>query len=505
MPLLRWIGCLAGLICLLALQVRAQIQPGLTGEPLRQGLVSDYAPATVLSEAASKDTLYAVIDRTNVGGQDGVLGLYTNHFVPFDCNPSCDPSQDVFNNNAGINQEHTWPRSEGAGSGNAERDMHHLFPTRVVVNSDRASLPFGESDDGSTTTWYYLDQSQGTAPPVATRDLWSERQGMTLFEPRESVKGDVARALFYFYTIYGPDGTDQANTTFFDTMKETLLDWHEADPATPDEEARSLRVANYQATNSSEPAINPFVHDATLVRRAYFESAVSAVTVFLQGAYDATTSSMRTDLSAVLPETDPYGLGQSVASGFFTTDLTGQRVVDWLRIELRTGDPKSSMTVVDEQAVLLLDDGSVASTDNLGPITFAGIAPGSYYVAIFHRNHLAAMTPAALSLMPSASHDFTSSAGQAYGTDGQALTSDGQWALWAADGSGDGQVTAPDFNAYNAATASGTTGYASADYTLDGQVTAPDFNLYNANTAAGAITQVPIGGSAISPRASAQN
>ncbi|NNF59485.1 MAG: hypothetical protein HKN04_14710 [Rhodothermaceae bacterium] len=503
MSLFRWMGCLAGLMCLLTWPARAQIQPGLTGEPLRQALVADYTPTTVLSDAASKDTLYAVIDRTNVGGQDGVLGLYTEYFVPFDCSPSCDPSQDVFNNNAGINQEHTWPRSEGAGSGNAERDLHHLFPTRVVVNSDRASLPFGESDDGSTTAWYYLNQSQGTAPPVATRDLWSERQGLTRFEPRESVKGDVARALFYFYTIYGPNGTDQASTAFFDAMKETLLDWHEADPPTAEEEARSLRVADYQATGSSEPAINPFVHDATLVRRAYFESAAGALTVLLEGAYDVTTGTMRTDLSAVLPETDPYGLGQSVASGFFTAAATGQRVVDWLRLELRTGDPMTGMTVVDERAALLLDDGTVVGTNGTGPVTFAGIAPGAYYVAVFHRNHLAAMTPGALSLMPSASYDFTSGAGQAYGTGGQTLTGDGQWALWAADGSGDGQVTAPDFNAYNAATASGTTGYAAADYTLDGQVTAPDFNTYSANTAAGATTQVPVSSSAV--RAPAQN
>ncbi|NNF57597.1 MAG: hypothetical protein HKN04_05085, partial [Rhodothermaceae bacterium] len=59
------------------------------------------------------------------------------------------------------------------------------------------------------------------------------------------------------------------------------------------------------------------------------------------------------------------------------------------------------------------------------------------------------------------------------------------FALWGADGNGDGLVTAPDFNLYSAATAAGASGYEVADYNLDALVSAPDFNLYSPNTAAG--------------------
>jgi endonuclease I len=39
-----------------------------------------------------------------------------------------------------------------------------------------------------------------------------------LFEPRESVKGDLARAVFYFYTIH----KSQADDSYFAEQKQTL-------------------------------------------------------------------------------------------------------------------------------------------------------------------------------------------------------------------------------------------------------------------------------------------
>ena len=68
---------------------------------------------------------------------------------------------------------------------------------------------------------------------------------------------------------------------------------------------------------------------------------------------------------------------------------------------------------------------------------------------------------------------------------------DGLFGLWSADYDCDGQVTAPDFNAYLVNTTSGATGYQHSDFNLDGQVTAPDFNLFMANTTSGATSQVP--------------
>ena len=273
------------LVTLLALSPAAlaqQILPGQFGADLLGALADGYKPSSVPSSAASKDRLYDTVEATTRNGQAGSVGLYTDLFVPFDGSPSTDPSQDVYNNGAGLNQEHVWPRSEGTDGNLAERDMHHLYPTRVTVNSDRGSAPFGEIADASASEWYYLGQEQGTPPSAATRDLWSERQGATRFEPREAVKGDVARALFYVRMAYGPEaGASPLDLNWFNAQLGDLLAWHAADPATDAERARSARVAQFQsgcagAAGGPTDCHNPFAFDESLARRAFDPNAVSA-------------------------------------------------------------------------------------------------------------------------------------------------------------------------------------------------------------------------------------
>jgi hypothetical protein len=274
-PLALPLGLLAFAAAPLAAPLAAQtppqtLFPGLTGEALRDALVATYGLASAPSVEDGKDLLYAEIDREVRGGQPGAACLYTDFFVAFDCDPDCDPSQDVFDGGDGLNQEHAWPRGAGADAGLLERDLHHLFPAKVNVNADRGDLPFGESPDEQTTAWYYLDQQQAAPPPLPTRDLWSERQGPTRFEPREGREGDVARAIFHAYALYGPDGTGQADPAFWQQMRPVLLGWHRADPATADDRARSDRVAAHQATVSGAPAFNPFVVDSSLAARAFY-------------------------------------------------------------------------------------------------------------------------------------------------------------------------------------------------------------------------------------------
>ncbi len=216
----------------------------------------------MLSDAASKDRLYDTVDRVEIGGVAGVEGLYTGFFVPFDGRPNSDPSQDVFNDNAGINQEHTWPRSRGTDGNNAERDMHHLFPTRVQVNSDRGNDPFGTIPDDTGSTWYRDAEQRRSTPTDA--ETWSQDSG-PVFEPRASVRGDVARAMFYVAAIY----SDLVDLPWFERQKETLLQWHLEDPALEADVARSNRVAQFQSGCSAGSCVNPFVEDATLATRAF--------------------------------------------------------------------------------------------------------------------------------------------------------------------------------------------------------------------------------------------
>ena len=239
--------------------------PGLDGADALACVAAGYRPARLLSLADSKDRLYDTVDRAVLDGTPGVVGLYSGLFVPFDCDPSCDPSQDVYNGNAalGANQEHVWPRSHGADGNAAERDLHHLFPTRSAVNSARSNLPFAEVPDAQASAWY-RDLDIRSAPP-ADLDAWSARDDRPAWEPREAAKGDVARALFYVAAVYA----DLVDLAWFEPQRATLLAWHAADPPSAENAARSERVATFQTGCATGPCVNPFVLDATLAERAF--------------------------------------------------------------------------------------------------------------------------------------------------------------------------------------------------------------------------------------------
>ena len=227
------------------------IGEGLYGEELIQFLRSNYQTSTTLGYTDARDTLYLRIDR-----KDGeVRGVYTNHGVelPF----GVDPSTYLYEN--GMNCEHIWPQSLYEGGDPMKSDMHALRPCKDNVNSARGNKPFNEINDQQTTTWYWLD-SQTSSIPSSNIDEYSENQG-SYFEPREDRKGDVARTIFYFHTMY----SEHSDEYFFDEQKEILKNWHFLDPSNGDEIERTWQIAEYQ---QNKP--NPFILDDTLIERAYF-------------------------------------------------------------------------------------------------------------------------------------------------------------------------------------------------------------------------------------------
>jgi hypothetical protein len=251
-------------------QTQQTLFPGETGETLLASIRAAYRPSSVLSYSGAQDRLMDSIDSTTVEGQSGVAGVYSGYFVPFDgqcsygpCNAG-DANQDVFNGGSGLNVEHTWPRS--LLNGNAESDMHHLFPTRVDVNGARSNFRFAEIPDAQTTTWYEGATRTSSIPTVDIDD-YSELRSGTSFEPREDHKGNVARALFYIAAVY--DAGTNSDFPFDATDRQTLYDWHYADPITAEDQARSARVAQFQGGTD-----NPFVLDSTLARRAFFPDIV---------------------------------------------------------------------------------------------------------------------------------------------------------------------------------------------------------------------------------------
>ncbi len=246
---------LFSLAILLNTSALAQYQPvfpSLDGQELLDSLVKYYKAPVLLSQAFARDTLFKRI----YGYHDSLTCVYTGYRIYLD--PTQDPTQAAFDKD--INTEHTFPQSLGAMN-QAEGDMHHLYPTRVDVNGDRGNLPFAEIPDSQTDDWYYLGQ-QVSNIPTSNINLYSERKP-GFFEPREDHKGNVARAMFYFYTMYKAQA-DAANQDFFDSQRQTLCAWHILDPVNEPEWNRTWLIAKYQ---SGKP--NPFVLDCTLPERCY--------------------------------------------------------------------------------------------------------------------------------------------------------------------------------------------------------------------------------------------
>jgi len=226
----------------------------LDDEALRQALVNDYRPQSVLSLSEARDTLYAKVHYH----QDSVRCVYTNHSKFLDLN--LDPSQALFENGGptDINLEHGYPQGKGADFGAANSDMHHLFPSRVLVNTARGNDPMTEIPDNQVVRWFYKDQTR-SSQPSGDLSVWSEDADVE-FEPREDFKGNIARAYFYFYTMYGAQA-DQADPNYFESQRETLCEWHDLDPVDSLEWARTYKIAEYQAGK-----VNPFVLDCRLAR-----------------------------------------------------------------------------------------------------------------------------------------------------------------------------------------------------------------------------------------------
>lgn len=251
--------------------------PASSGAALLQQLRDEYKTSVVLDYSVVRDTLFFAVDRR----QDSLECIYTGMRLPLPAGQ--DPTEAVYLGGLpnGINTEHAYPQSKGA-MGIAQSDMYNLYPSRIKTNSDRGDYPMGNIADNTVRTWYLGTQERAT-PPTVNRDLWSELV-IGRFEPRESVKGNIARSIFYFYTMYR-DQSNAADPAYFSSMMADLCQWHYDDPADSLEWNRNEKISKYQGGIK-----NPFILDCSLVSRAYcnnIDQACEALILSSTRQYDS--------------------------------------------------------------------------------------------------------------------------------------------------------------------------------------------------------------------------
>ncbi|MGW7454820.1 endonuclease I family protein [Streptomyces sp. NPDC054787] len=144
------------------------------------------------------------------------------------------------------NREHVWAKSHGdfGTSTGPGTDLHHLRPEDVTVNSTRGNKDFD------------LGGSPVSEAPGSLTDADS-------FEPRDAVKGDVARMLLYMAVRYeGDDGfadlemNDQVNNgsaPLFGRLS-LLKQWNQMDPPDAFEQRRNQVIFDTYQHNR-----NPFI------------------------------------------------------------------------------------------------------------------------------------------------------------------------------------------------------------------------------------------------------
>lgn len=163
------------------------------------------------------------------------------------------------------NREHLWPRSRGLEeSGPDNTDVHALRPADWNVNSVRQNLFFGDCQDECTRRPADEEAAEDTA------------RNSDMFLPPASVRGDIARALFYMERRYS--SFDESNTEVLELTDcpdtegvsyqmaylSDLLRWHEEDPPDNEERLRNARVCSRWQGNR-----NPFVDYPELAASIY--------------------------------------------------------------------------------------------------------------------------------------------------------------------------------------------------------------------------------------------
>lgn len=176
------------------------------------------------------------------------------------------------------NREHSWPQSWFNSLSGPVSDMFHIYPTDGKVNGERSNYPYGNV---SSASWTSLN---GGKLGLCSNLGYS----LTVFEPIDEYKGDLARGYFYMSTrYYSEDGgwstSDATNkATILPWQVNVLLQWHHQDSVSAKEIARNDSIY-YRYQHNRNPYIdNPqwvdsiWKHDADVfVKEIEYTNAFS--------------------------------------------------------------------------------------------------------------------------------------------------------------------------------------------------------------------------------------
>ena len=231
----------------------------LTGDELRNELHEIIKAHNEFSYSSTKNILKLADEDPD--NENNVILVYKGNSISKD-DFSTNMQQDFWN------REHVWVKSQGGFTGDetygalgAYSDAHNLKPCDASINTARGTKDF---DNGGT-------QNTEATGCYSTTTTW---------EPRDEVKGDVARIIFYMATRYmGDPGepslniVDYINNSSDPLMGKlsTLLQWNEQDPVDAFERRRNQVIFNWQQNR------NPFIDYPELANLIWAEGNTNPI------------------------------------------------------------------------------------------------------------------------------------------------------------------------------------------------------------------------------------
>ena len=242
---------------------------GLSNEELKKELhkILEKTHTTKLSYS----DVWGALKVADKGVGDNVVCIYTGVLHAFSKQDTGSAGADIWN------REHVWPNSKGFGnkSHTAYSDIHHLFASNKNINNTRSNKDYGDFDLLGISSY--------------SEDEYGNKWNGTYFEPRDEVKGDLARAIFYMVVRYDGDtcnnctldlelvvGSSGSSSNTYDVSGKfgdlkTLIKWHYEDPVSEQELARNEVVYSYQGNR------NPFIDHPEFIYSLYTQYAQSYV------------------------------------------------------------------------------------------------------------------------------------------------------------------------------------------------------------------------------------
>ena len=220
----------------------------LVGNPLKMALHNIINEHTEFPYTSSTTDVWDILKQTDKDPND------TNKIILFYTGWSVDAGQE-WNSGSGWSREHIWSKSHGAfgTSRGAGTDVHHLRPADPSVNSAKNNRWF------DTCSIPYLDNGNYTGCFTSLNN-W-------VWQPRDEVKGDVARMVFYMATRYeGNNGepdlelidylpVDNNTSDPVYAKLNTLIQWHNED-SVDDWERKRNNIIYYNFQNNRNPFID---------------------------------------------------------------------------------------------------------------------------------------------------------------------------------------------------------------------------------------------------------